>query len=407
MERSRRRVLATTASLGLGCLAGCAGSDGGNGDDNETGNGDDNGNGTESGSSEPVPELSADAEEVATLFVEDSEMGGFGESVALDGDTAVVGSMGTRSVDGSAYVFERSDGSWEQRTTLEAANGDEVVIDGETIMVAADNNTVVVYERDGDSWDSGPELSVTGDGVNYPIVIDGDTALVGSDDGFYDGRPVDVFERVDGTWEESTTLTPESGLGSGKFGNGVALSDGTALVAADNADPTDSGTDGGAVYVFDREEGAWTQREPITRGGLGQYDAFGRSVTLEGDRALVMQYNSGEHEGSSVFVYGRSGDVWEEQGRLTQTGDSADFGETLALVGSTTLVGSPSAINVTAEAYVFKETDGSWEREIRFVKGGEGKGFADAVAMSGDTALVGRPYDDENGEDAGAVYVYE
>lgn len=352
------------------------------------------------GSSSSVSELAASPERRATLHSDDPSELFFGWSAALDDGTALVGATGGDSGDGAGFLFEESDGSWEQQAAFDAP-GRGVELDGDTAMIGTDDETVSVHERVDGSWELQTELP--SDGESHPITMDGDVALVGSDDGMYDGHPVNVYERSDGSWSKETTLTPEAGLGNDQFGVDVALEDGTALVAAKNADLTSDPGRGG-VYVFEREDGAWTEREPITRDGLQQYDEFGASIALSGDRALVTMISGDEDESDSVFVYERGGGSWEERAELTPSTYASEFGASLALVGTTALVGAPSAANVSGDLYVFKHSGDTWKLESEFTEMG---GFGDAVVMSADTALVGNPYDGANGDNAGAAYVYE
>lgn len=375
---SRRQFLTIAASIGITSVAGCS-----------------------NGGSSSVSELAASPERRATLLSNDPSELFLGRSAALDDGTALVGATGGESGDGAGFLFEESNGSWEQQAAFDAS-GRGVELDGDTVMVGTHDETVSVHERVDGSWELQTELP--SDGESHPITMDGDVALAGSDNARYDSHPVNVYERSDGSWSEATTLTPEAGLGNEQFGIDVALEDDTALVAAKNADLTDD-PGRGAVYVFEREGGAWTEQEPITRDGLQKYDEFGLSIALSGDRALVTMISGDEDESDSVFVFERSGGSWEERAELTPSTSASEFGGSLALVGTTALVGAPSAANVPGDIYVFKSSGGSWEQESKLTE--DVGGFGDAVAMSADTALVGNPYDGSNGDNAGAAYVYE
>ena len=84
----------------------------------------------------------------------------FGSSVAASGDTAVVGAPSPTDLAGQAYVFARSGTVWDQQSRLEAPNAD--LHDGFGRSVALSGNTIVVgaYLEDGGATD------VDGDGAD-------------------------------------------------------------------------------------------------------------------------------------------------------------------------------------------------------------------------------------------------
>jgi hypothetical protein len=69
------------------------------------------------------------------------------------------------------------------------------------------------------------------------------------------------------------------------FGTSVSLDGNRVLIGAYKDD--DRGTDSGAVYLFDYDGSAWTQRAKLTAADGADDDYFGISVSLSGDRALV------------------------------------------------------------------------------------------------------------------------
>ena len=128
----------------------------------------------------------------------------FGSSVAISGNTAVVGSPlkdnlfgGTTYVDaGSAYVFTGSGAAWTQQANLVpffgGDNGEnfggKVAISGNTLVVgineySSGSGTAIAYVRAGNSWSvewnfNGDESS--GDSFGSSVAIEGDTAIVGA-----------------------------------------------------------------------------------------------------------------------------------------------------------------------------------------------------------------------------------
>ena len=124
--------------------------------------------------------------------------------VAISGDTAVVGApwhdVGGNADQGSAYVFVRNGGTWSLQAQLFASNGGaddwfgiSVAISGDTIVVGANQDDVganvnqgsaYVFARSGSTWNEQVWL-YAGDGSEWDgfgraVAISGDTAVVGA-----------------------------------------------------------------------------------------------------------------------------------------------------------------------------------------------------------------------------------
>ena len=150
----------------------------------------------------------------------------FGDSVAIDGDTLVVGARyddDNGSASGSVYVFIHSGIIWTQQAKLTASDG------------AAD-------DRFGSS-----------------VAIDGDTIVVGAllnDDNGTDSGTAYVFTRSGTTWTQQAKLTASDGALDDEFGQSVAIAGDTIVVGADRDD--DNGNRQWIAYVFTRSGTAWT-----------------------------------------------------------------------------------------------------------------------------------------------------
>ncbi|MFN9809804.1 MAG: FG-GAP repeat protein, partial [Deltaproteobacteria bacterium] len=188
----------------------------------------------------------------------------FGFSVAVSGDTAVAGAVwddvaGTYR--GSTYVFVRSGAAWSQQAKLiasGAAPGDEfgasVAVSGDTVVVGAparDNEgSVYVFVRSGTTWTEQAMLTAS-DAVAYrfgsSVAVSGDTVVVaGPSDGVNDGS-VYVFVRSGTTWTEQAKLTASDAARGLLFGQSVAVSGDTAVVGSNQRSV--AGTYSGSAYV--------------------------------------------------------------------------------------------------------------------------------------------------------------
>jgi hypothetical protein len=183
----------------------------------------------------------------------------FGTSVALAGETALVGApthgVAGELVNGAAYVFTRTAGAWAQQQMLTASDG-------------------------------AAQVSSFG----HAVALAGDTALVGAPNHAGVGKDDDgaayVFTRSAGAWTQQQMLAASDGAFSDEFGDDVALSGDTALIGVPSRD-TGGLTSSGAAYVFRRVAGAWTQQPPLTAPDAVAQDSLGWAVAVSGETALV------------------------------------------------------------------------------------------------------------------------
>lgn len=316
----------------------------------------------------------------------------FGTSVAISGDTIVVGSSGESSratgVDGdqadtsapgagAVYVFRRVSETWSQEAYLKASNtraqalfGRRVTIDGDTLAVGSLRESSRARGVNGDQTDTG----APGTGAAY------------------------VFTRKRSTWSQqaylkSSNTNPSSNV-TGGFSIAMSLSGDTLAVGeyveasaatAVNGDQSDtSAPNAGAVYVFSRCGRAWTQEAYIKASNTRSLALFGFSVALERDTLVV-------------------GAVKEASGARGVGGDQ----------------GAASMPNAGA-AYVFRRHHGVWSQRA-FLKASNTRPealFGYSVALSGDRIAVGSVFEssaaigidgdesDTSAPLAGAVYVF-
>jgi len=350
----------------------------------------------------------------------------FGYSVALFGDTALVGAIyngvGANSDQGSAYVFVRSGTSWalqQKLTAADGAAGDEfgysVAVSGDTALVGAVGDAVgsntaqgsaYVFVRSGSTWSQQAQLTAAdgaaGDQFGYSVAVSGDTALVGTalDDvasNELQGSAY-VFVRSGSTWSQQAKLTAADGAANDRFGGSVALSGETALVGAEYH--AVASTTPGSAYVFVRSGTTWSQQAQLTAADGAYGDSFGRSVALCGDTALVgAPYHF--HSYGSAYVFVRSGTTWSQQAELGYGGGNTGdlFGCSVALDGDVALVGSWQRYDFFEDrtcpgsAYVFVRSGSTWSQRVRLTAAGIDIATEHPVALSGDTALVGAAYD--------------
>ena len=175
---------------------------------------------------------------------------------------------------------------------------------------------------------------------------------------------------------EVAKLVADDGATNDFFGFSVALSGDTAVIGAFRDSDDVKGVDSGSAYVFIRTGGAWIVEAKLTGSSQAFGSMFGWSVAIDGDTAAVGalgDFTNGPGSGA-VYVFTRSNGVWTEQAKLTASDASNDhnFGRSVAISGDTAIVGAyleDTGGGEAGAAYVFLESS------LKFFIG-------DALAMS-------------------------
>jgi len=308
----------------------------------------------------------------------------FGSSVSLSGDTALIGAVDDdNGVDsGSAYVFTRTGTTWTQQAKLLASDGAaddlfgySVALSGDTALIGAvcdddGRGSAYVFARTNTTWTLQQKLlspdGTINDFFGGSLSLSGDTALIsvhGDDDNGAQSGSAYVFTRSGTTWAQQAKLLASDGAAIDYFGYSVSLSGDTALIGADGDD--DNGVDSGSAYVFTRTGTTWAQQAKLLASDGAVYDSFGWSVSLSGDTALIgtpFDDDNGNSSGSA-YVFTRIGTSWIQSAKLLAAdGAAADrFGWRVSLSGNTALFGvrwdEDNGVN-SGSAYMFtKESE--------------------------------------------------
>lgn len=346
----------------------------------------------------------------------------FGVSVAIDGDTALIGASYENSGQGAAYVFVNSGGAWSQAQKLTASDGapndwfgQSVALDGDTALIGGSqylnfgNGVAYVFVRSGGTWSESQKLTAS-DGVGrdqfgISVALEGSTALIGAyGAAFYQGAAY-VFTEADGSWAEAQKLVASDASMNADFGVSVALDGTTALLGA-YGDTSYQG----AAYVFTYDGSSWTQAQKLTADDGAANDHLGISVALDGDTALVgaegATVGDNSHQGAA-YVFTATDGVWSQAQKLTSS-DGAGwdyFGRSVAVEGSNAMIGAYGPNAQQGAAYSFTDASGGWteSHELIASDGAQGDAFGIWVALSGGNVLVGA---DGAGSYQGAAYFY-
>jgi hypothetical protein len=355
----------------------------------------------------------------------------FGNSVAISGNTAVVGANGDGDAgdeSGSAYVFVRSGGAWTQQAKLTASDaarsdffGASVSVSGNTIAVGAlrkygvegSGGSAYIFTRSGEIWSEQAKLTADDaeavDAFGFSVSISGNTVVVGSrrnaDAGPASGAAY-VFTRSGENWSQEAKLTANDAERNDLFGNSVSISGNKVIIGAFGDD--DAGDTSGSAYVFARSRGSWSQQVKLTASDATADDWFGFAVSISGNTAVVGAYaddDAGSKSGSA-YIFTCSDGVWSEQAKLTAADavDLDEFGYAVAISGDTAVVGAyldDDAGDSSGSAYVFTRSAELWSQQakVNATDTAASDEFGSSVSVWGNTAVIGAVGDN-------SAYVY-
>jgi hypothetical protein len=364
-----------------------------------------------------------------TLTASDGENGNnFGTSVAIDGNTVVVGAPFSSSGIGEAYVFLKSGSGWKNMTqTAKLTASDGVSGDSFGGAVSVSDNTIVVgaygamidgnlaqgaayvFVRPSKGWKDMTETAklTASDGTfasifGSSVSISGNTIAVGAPaSNANNPNPGNayVFIEPTGGWvnmTETAELTASDGTDYNDFGSSLAIS-GSTVVAGAYEDSCSCNSGPGAAYVFVEPVGGWvnmTETAKLTASDGRTPDLFGWSVSIEDNTAIVGAPDNQVQGAAYVFVEPANG--WSsmtETAKLTAA-KTQDFGFSVAQVSKAIVVGAPTTAH-KGIAFVFLEPPSGWKSTsqsnlalaVPFTYNFDY--FGSSVAASGMTAIVG------------------
>lgn len=319
----------------------------------------------------------------------------FGYSLAIEGDTIVVGAVGgtygTSTKPGSAYVFVKPGGGWvsmTQTAKLTASDGvandqfgHATAINGDTIAVGAPfASSTYVFVKPGGGWITATQTAKLTSTVNplieragMAVALRDDTLIVGAVGISATTDAAYVFVRPGGGWITTTqtaALTASDGVTGDNFGWSIGF-DGTTAVIGASSDAIGANNQQGSAYVFVKPGGGWittTQTAKLTASDGAAIDWFGQSVALSADRVAVgavLDNVDANGDQGSVYIFDKPGGGWTDMTETTKLtasdGETHDgLGWSVALEGGTLVAGAYIDDGVAANqgsAYVFALAD--------------------------------------------------
>ena len=321
----------------------------------------------------------------------------FGQSVAVSGDTIVVGAPGQGRDDiipattreGAAYVFVRSGNTWTQQAYLKASFPQAGVDFGNSVAVSGDTLVIGAYN------DRSNATGVNGNASNQSVEQAGAAY---------------VFARSGSVWTKQAYLKASNTGAGDYFGRSVAVSGDTVVVGADGEDSNATGVNNGdqvnndaansgAAYVFTRAGTNWSQQAYLKASAQYNSASFGQAVAVYGATVCV----ASQHAGSSIFF--RTGTSWIQQSVLIEGNSIAISGDTIA-VGFINDSDGSTGVNQPYSGYepysgaarVFTRSGATWTEQayLKASNTGQNDELSCSVAISGDTVVVGAYGEDSN-----------
>jgi uncharacterized protein (TIGR03437 family) len=296
----------------------------------------------------------------------------FGYSVSVSGDTAVIGAwnktINLQQQQGAAYVFVRSGGVWtmqQELTASDAAQDDgfglSVSVSGDTAVIGAPGKNggqgaTYVFVRSGGAWSQQQELTASdgavGDYFGWSVALSGGMVAIGASSKNTGQGAAYVFALSGGTWGQPQELTASDGTAGDSFGYSVSMSGNTVVIGA----PSENRLQG-AAYGFVLSGGVWGQQQKLTASDGAAGDSFGNSVSVSGATAVIAAYHKNADQGAA-YLFALSGGTWGQPLELTASDGVANdyFGYSASVSGDTAVMGAVGRNTNQGAAYVFTVT---------------------------------------------------
>jgi len=401
----------------------------------------------------------------------------YGNSVAIDGNYAVVGANGddfdtngeNRKINaGAAYVLHFNGTTWVEVQKLVASDraaydyfGCSVAISGDYIMVGAnmdDNATstnlgsVYVFYNNAGVWTETQKIASSDrhedDFFGSALSLNGDYAIVGvylqdyntaGLDSVGNGGAAYIFKNIAGTWTETQKLIASDRSATDYFGFSVDIEGDYAIIGAyaedEDANGVNTQVEAGSAYIFKNYSDTWIEEQKIVASDRYVEDYFGYSVSISNNYVIVGAYYEDEDElgsetisgAGSVYIYENNEGVWSQVNKVVSSdrNENDRFGYSVSISGDYAVVGAffededsfdLNHLDFSGSAYVLKNTGGVWQqsRKITALDRQEQDYFGISVAICDTMIIAGakqQDYDSTGGgiveTEAGAAYLFK
>lgn len=289
---------------------------------------------------------------------------------------------------GALYIWEEIEGVWSQTHKLTPSDGHVEDIFGVSF-----------------DWEPSTNNLLIGAFLHNDVADNIGVVYVNS-------GVVYVFKKIGDQWIESGKLQASDVVAHNGFGRRVDIYGTTAVIGAFEEGPYIQ-SDTGAAYVFEYINDSWVEVAKLVSSGGDMYDSFGRLAKIHGDTIIVGAPDEENGKGA-VYVFEKVEGVWTEVAKLLASdGEQGDtFGKSAAVWGdriSVALRFDDDKGNDSGSVYIFEKTDGVWTEtfKLRAYDGSAGDQFGKRIDMTDRYLIVGAFLDDDRGVNSGSAYIYE
>lgn len=359
-----------------------------------------------------------------------------GTSVDINDVYAVVGTARETIASGAAYVYKKEAENWNfsQRLAAHDPNmgaefGGGVKLADDYMVIAAGradvNGTIragalYVYDLLGNEFQFSTKL-IASDfsddaklGMNpTSLAIDENTIVAGAPGENVWIGAVYVFEKENGVWEQKQKINSREPQQIGSFGIGVAISGNEMVIGANEVNGTK-----GAAYVYRKVNEDWEYQQTLMASDATAQDFFGTSVSLAGEQMVIGAYGSNADQGAAYVFEKNAQGSWVEIQKLLghNSPEIAQFGWCTDLQENHLVIGAPHLYGLLpGEVYYFRRgSSGFWE-EQQLLLGSDTQGedfYGWSVAIGGNQVIAGAPWEDEDEtgnnpiDRAGSAYIF-
>ncbi|MCP4350252.1 MAG: hypothetical protein GY795_32655, partial [Desulfobacterales bacterium] len=376
---------------------------------------------------------------VTTPVGSGEDMGCFAD-VQSDGKIVLAGHSFNGSDDDFAMVRYNSDGSLDTgfgtggKLTTPVGSGDDrsygvciqsdgkIVITGESYNGSNYDFAIARYNSDGSpdtTFGNGGIVTTDKENTDNSIHAaavqsDGNIVTAGYSINAYAGWTKNfvvaryLSGNISPAGPDELKLTPDDGGINDKFGYSVSISGNYAIAGAQHANGLC-----GSAYIFKRDETGWNQQTELIPTGtdITNFNSlFGRSVCISGDYAVV---SSHDNDNGSAYIFMKEGASWIQQAKLTANDGSVGgfFGGSVSISGNYAVIGSPyddDNGDKSGSVYIFIKEGATWTQQAKLTPGTDaGYQSGCSVSISGDYVIVGAIGDNENGYYSGSAYIFK
>jgi hypothetical protein len=348
----------------------------------------------------------------------------FGYSVAVAGSTAVVGALGANSEAGAAFIYSKGAAGWPKTPTATLEDPQATAGDRFGISVALSGNTVVVgaygtssfagaayiYVKGASGWPTTPTVALEdpgwpqADNFGISVGLSRNTLVVGADAQGVAAGAAYIYVKTANGWptRPKATLHDPAASADDIFGDSVAVSGSTAVVGA-------AGTSSyaGAAYIYVKGASSWPTMPTATlQNPTRDAGGFGYSAAVSGNSAVVGAYETDDVAGAA-YIYVKGTSAWPTTPTTSLKDPAAtpddSFGLSVAVSGATAVVGAYMTNSSAGAAYMYVSGASGWPTTPTATLRDLGAELGISVAVSGKAAFVGATGTDSY---AGAAYIY-